>query len=81
MRASPRPKQKVHRITDAALDAFREDDQPVLHRALGLRPWEASPLEALTEHPPSWASSTAWAASWAKAWGLRAEIVAALGDA
>ncbi len=33
-----------HRITPEAVDAFRAGDYLGLHRALGLAPWETSPL-------------------------------------
>lgn len=62
-----------------ALDAFKAGRWMDLHRALGLRPWEASPLDATAPEPPSWAAcdaSTAWAASWPRAYALRTELVA-----
>ncbi|RWA62132.1 hypothetical protein [Mesorhizobium sp.] len=31
-------------ITPAAVEAFQANDVKALHRALGLRPWEMSPL-------------------------------------
>ncbi len=38
------PKARAHRITPAAIDAYVAGDYLGLHRALGLRPWEPSPL-------------------------------------
>ncbi|TGR13059.1 hypothetical protein EN833_07750 [Mesorhizobium sp. M4B.F.Ca.ET.190.01.1.1] len=32
------------RVTPAAVEAFRAGDYAALHRILGLRPWEMSPL-------------------------------------
>ncbi len=37
-------KAREHRITPAAIDAFRARDVVRLHRALRLRPWQPSPL-------------------------------------
>lgn len=33
-----------HGITPQAIEAYRERDYMRLHRALGLKPWECSPL-------------------------------------
>ena len=41
------PKSRPHRITEAAVEAFRAGDELALHRALGLRPWMPSPLEVV----------------------------------
>lgn len=41
-----RAKARAHRITPEALEAYRLGDWPLLHRHLGLRPWECSPLDA-----------------------------------
>jgi hypothetical protein len=38
-------KAKRLRITPDALEAYRQGDWPLLHRHLGLKPWEASPLD------------------------------------
>jgi len=37
-------KTRPHRITQDALDAFQAGDYAGLHHALGLKPWEISPL-------------------------------------
>jgi hypothetical protein len=62
-------KGREHRITPEAIAAFEAGDYGALHRALGLRPWEASPLPlSVTSlgvdqdvppdpHPVGWAQS------------------------
>ncbi len=65
-------------ITAEAVEAFKSGQWIALHRALDLRPWEASPLDADTPEPPAWDAlhgSTAWTASWPAARDLRAELV------
>ena len=37
-------KSRPHRITPEAVEAYRAGDFLALHHALGLRPWECSPL-------------------------------------
>lgn len=63
-------------ITAEAVAAFNSGDWMATHRALDLRPWEASPLDALTPEPPSYASHTAWGDSWPAARALRATMLA-----
>jgi hypothetical protein len=106
-----KPKTRSHRITSAAVAAFREaqateatytaclrgekrdgkkvgDHCPTcrryltgrgaLHRALGLRPWQPSPLDADTDEPPIWrGAGDLWAADWSLVRGLRLELKAA----
>ena len=63
------------RITDAAVAAYRRGDWLGLHRALGLRPWQPSPLDATTDEPPSWAAPRdGWREGWPLARALRAEL-------
>ncbi|MDB5575858.1 MAG: hypothetical protein JWR80_1034 [Bradyrhizobium sp.] len=38
-------KDREHRITDAAVAAFKAGDYHGLHAALGLKPWQPSPLD------------------------------------
>lgn len=45
-----------HRITERAIEAFRAGESLVLHRELGLRPWEVSPLDARLPEPPEFAT-------------------------
>jgi hypothetical protein len=42
-------KQREWRITQEAVEAFKAGDFHALHRALGLKPWEPSPLPLRTE--------------------------------
>jgi hypothetical protein len=50
-------KLKAHRITEAAIAAFKAGAWLDLQRALGLKPWEMSPLDA-GPTPPSWRKTT-----------------------
>ena len=68
-------KGKAHRITRQAVEAFTAGDTLALHRALGLRPWQPSPLDADTPEPPAWAG-TLWAEGWALARHLRGALEA-----
>ena len=46
-----------------------------LHRALGLRPWQPSPMDADTDEPPAWrGTGDLWTADWPLAYGLRLEL-------
>lgn len=67
-------KVKDHRITADAIEAFRAGDAVALDRALGIRPWEVSPMDADTDDPPEWAGGSAWAQSWPVARELRLEL-------
>jgi hypothetical protein len=69
-----RAKARQLRITPEAVQGFEAGDVLALHRALGLRPWQASPLDVDGPEPPAWAGRTAWAASWPPAAELRAEL-------
>jgi hypothetical protein len=75
-------KARRHRITPAAVEAFRAGDERALHRALDLRPWQPSPLEADADAPPTWSRpGTPWHDAWALVRGLRLELEAAAGVA
>ncbi|RVC41925.1 hypothetical protein [Mesorhizobium sp.] len=41
---TPRHRNIKRRISPEAIEAFRAGDYAALHRILGLRPWEMSPL-------------------------------------
>ena len=78
------PKNRDHRITDEAVRAFLAGDFHGLHQALGLKPWEASPLPtsitALGVHqgpPPAWENPQT--STWAKAQKLQRELLEATG--
>jgi hypothetical protein len=68
-----------HRITPEAVAAYEAGDDRALAAALGLRPWEVSPLRVHQGAPPG--GPTAWAASWPRAQQLQREIEKALRDA
>ena len=65
-------------ITQEAVEAYRRDDYLGLHRALGLRPWETSPLWA--DHENCGQEGTARAITWPQAVELRRQLEAALKD-
>jgi hypothetical protein len=69
-------KARRHRISAEAIAAYRAKDCNALHRALSLRPWQASPLHVDQGAPPG--GPTAYAASWPNAQELRRELEAAL---
>jgi hypothetical protein len=73
-----RAKRTEHAITPEAIAAFRRGDRECLHRALGLKPWHPSPLEAEGDTP--WTGGSMGAKSWALAVELRAELIEAGGD-
>ncbi len=65
-----------HTITGEAEAAYRASDHAALHRALGLKPWEVSPLDAEGDAP--WSPGSAGAKTWDKVVRLRAELEAAV---
>ncbi len=80
-------KGQAHRITPEAVEAFRAGDFLRLHQALGLQPWEVSPLplsiQALgcdQNPPPDWAHpSSGWFDSWEQAQELQRLLMKAAG--
>lgn len=66
-------KQRQHRITPEAVEAFQRGDAMGLHRALGLKPWQPSPFDINSTEPPAWAQGL-WVASWGVVAGLLAEL-------
>jgi len=68
-------KMLAHRITAEAVAAFQAGDETVLHRALGLKPWQVSPLAVDTA--PGEGDGTGWGHSFLLARQLRAALVAA----
>jgi hypothetical protein len=60
------------RITSDAVDAFLAREFITLHRALGLRPWEASPIDA--GEPCVYPAGSAYAESFDRAVELRNEL-------
>ncbi len=71
-------KQRDHRITPDAVAAFRAVDWLALHRALGLKPWEMSPLDVSGECP--YPPGSGGGESWPMALALRDELQAKLGQ-
>ena len=70
-------KGRAHRITPEAVEAFKAGDFLALHQALGLKPWEVSPLPLNIE--PLGCDQTSregeqpsgWFASWEQAQELQ----------
>lgn len=73
-------KEREHRLSPEAVAAFRGEDRETLHRALGLRPWEISPLDA---HEPAcpYPGGSAAARTWEKVREIRAELERAASNA
>ena len=76
-----------HRITPDAIEAFIAGDYMALHRALGLAPWEMSPLPAASnalgadpDDPPP-GDGTGWYDSWPLAMELQRALQKAVRDA
>ena len=61
-------------ITPEAIEAFKAGNWLRLHLALGLKPWECSPLEADTNILPANRDRSAWAASVERAKNLRKRL-------
>ncbi|CAN7517013.1 hypothetical protein [Mesorhizobium caraganae] len=75
-------KGKTHKITDAAIEAYKARDFIALHRSLNLRPWEMSPLPdhplgCDPERPPNHADANLFAQSFQQAVDLQRELEAA----
>jgi hypothetical protein len=77
-------KAKRFKINHEVVDAYREGDFRALHRLLGLRPWEMSPLPNHPlgcdpmEPPPIVGDGNLFSQSWQQAVELQREIEAAL---
>ena len=74
-------KGREHRITADAIEAFRAGDHGALHRALGLRPWQPSPLPLAVNplgvdpaQPPAADDGSIWAQAWQLAVELQGEL-------
>lgn len=74
-------KVRAHRITPEAVAAFKAGDSMALDRALGLRPWEPSPLETDDPEPPTWARNlnNVYGQAWPWVYQLRCELEKAAG--
>jgi hypothetical protein len=75
---TPRRRHNRRRITAEAIEAFRRGDVLALHRALGLKPWEISPIDIGDdgEHPPG---GDPYEASAGPALALRRDLAKAAG--
>ena len=76
-----------HRITPDATEAFTVGDYMALHRALGLFPWQMSPLPLSVDplgcdpdDPPPDPEETGWTESWPLAVELQRELQKAVWD-
>lgn len=69
-------KGRGNRITPEAVNAFKAGDWTGLHQALALRPWEPSPLDAVTPEPPAYTRPGPWADAWPLAFELRCKLEA-----
>lgn len=67
----------AYRITDDAVLAFLRGDCAELGRALGLKPWQVSPLDAIEPGPPIWAHGTIWGDGWPLAREIREGLLQA----
>ena len=72
------PLQPKHMITPEAIAAFKAIDYTALHLALGLKPWEMSPLYVHEKPEPRRDSPHPWVRSWWKVKRLRTALEAAL---
>jgi hypothetical protein len=64
-------KVRDHRITAEAIAAFGAGDKAALRAVLGLKPWEASPLDENNPHPAGSAYGLSWQQSRDLAQALR----------
>jgi hypothetical protein len=80
MARKPLKRRGQRHITETALDAWRRCDYHALHKALGLRPWQRSPLpyeatclgvSELVTHD----QETPWNESWEPAMELQRDLV------
>ena len=71
---TPIKRAQQRQITPEAVEYFAKADWRALHRALGLKPWEASPLDATTPEPPEWMNDERNRADWRAAYELRSAL-------
>ena len=72
-RRRPKPQFIPHRITPAAVQAFRAGDALRLHDVLALSDWQVSPLDVDVAHGEG--EPTAWGHSFVLARELRAVLM------
>lgn len=73
----PLKRNARRRITAEAVEAFRAGDHKRLHRALGLFPWDASPLDECVMDPCPYSPGYCIARSWEDVRELRELLEAA----
>lgn len=66
-----------HRVTGAAVAAFKANDRELLAAELRLPPWWPSPIDTDTDEPTP---GTAYAAAWPDSRALRRELEVACAD-
>ena len=74
---TPIKRTQKHPITPEAAKYFAIGDWGALHRALGLKPWQTSPLDVLTPEPPDWMTNERSREDWRAAYGLRSALQSA----
>jgi hypothetical protein len=68
-------KARAQRITPEAIEAFAAGDHVALHSALGLTPWNQSPLDVDDGDPPDWMKDEFQRADWKQAQELRLLLI------
>jgi hypothetical protein len=58
-------------VTPEAVEAFAAGDWSALHDALGLKPWQESPLDADTPELPEWMTNERSVEDWKAVYELR----------
>ncbi len=78
-------KATSHRITPSAVAAYEAGDYIALHLALGLKPWQPSPLPLDVtplgvdqDEPPDYVAGPIQVAAWRQAQALQRELRAAV---
>ena len=74
---TPLNRETKHHITADATEAFVRQDSTALHHALGLFPWEPSPLDTVVSDYP-YGTEPHHIASWKQSYELRRKLKAAL---
>jgi hypothetical protein len=71
---APLKREQRQRVTPEAIAAFAAGDWSALHDALALKPWQQSPLHAVTPEPPDSITSEFYREDWRAAHELRREL-------
>jgi hypothetical protein len=73
-------------ITPQATYAWQRGDKHACHQALGVMPWDFSPLYVEDAEPPQWVKdrtgtdAVADSANWRRAWELRQALIELAGE-